>query len=47
MENYREYLRATGVTPQAHELMLAQLCEVETIYARLNKLELAAEAMGS
>lgn len=47
MENYREYLRATGVTPQAHELMLAQLGEVETIYARLNKLELAAEAMGS
>lgn len=47
MEDYRDYLRDSQVTPGAHELMTSQLQQIETIYRRLEKLELAAEAMDS
>ncbi|YCM43217.1 PA2169 family four-helix-bundle protein [Verrucomicrobiaceae bacterium 227] len=47
MEDYREYLRTSGLEPAAYDLMLNQLAEIETIYKRLEKLEVAAEAMES
>ena len=47
MEDYREYLRTSGLDPAAYDLMLNQLAEIEKIYKRLEKLEIAAEAMDS
>ena len=47
MGDYRKYLRTPGIEPAAYDLMLGQLAEIETIYKRLEKLEVAAEALDS
>lgn len=47
MADYREYLRGPSLESAAYDLILNQLAEIESIYKRLEKLELAAEAMNS
>jgi len=47
MEDYRSYLKEGGLTTESYSLVTEQLMELEKIYQRLKKLELAAEVMNA
>lgn len=47
IEDYREYARASDVTPAANRVITNQLMEIEKIHKRLKSLENAASAMSS